>query len=42
MDISQNKIPIIEWENTIGILFHSEEMANHFKIYFDSIWNLSA
>jgi hypothetical protein len=42
MDIFQNKILIIEWENTIGILMHSEEMANHFKNYFDSILNLSA
>ena len=42
MDIFQNKILIIEWENTIGILIHSEEMANHFKNYFDSIWNLSS
>ena len=41
MDTFQNKIPIIESENTIGILMHSEEMANHFKNYFDSISNLS-
>jgi hypothetical protein len=30
MDIFQNKILIIEWENTIGILMHSEEMAKPF------------
>lgn len=41
MDIFRDKILMIEWENKIGIFISSDEMANHFKNYFDSIWYLA-
>jgi sugar-specific transcriptional regulator TrmB len=41
MDIFRDKILMIEWENKIGLLISSEEMSNHFKNYFDSIWILA-
>jgi HTH-type transcriptional regulator, sugar sensing transcriptional regulator len=41
MDIFRDKVLMIEWENKIGVLISSEEMANHFKNYFDSIWLLA-
>ena len=41
MDIFQDKILMISWDNTSGILIYSEEMANHFRNYFDSIWKIA-
>ena len=41
MDIFRDKILMIEWENKIGVLISSDEMTNHFKNYFDSIWLLA-
>jgi HTH-type transcriptional regulator, sugar sensing transcriptional regulator len=41
MDIFKNKLLIISWENVIGILISSKEIAGHFHKYFDSIWRLA-
>ena len=41
MDIFRDKILMIEWKNKIGVLISSDEMTNHFKNYFDSIWLLA-
>jgi sugar-specific transcriptional regulator TrmB len=41
MDIFKDKLLIISWENVIGILISSKEIAGHFRIYFDSIWKLA-
>ena len=41
MDIFKDKLLIISWENVIGILISSKEIAGHFRSYFDSIWKLA-
>jgi predicted transcriptional regulator len=41
MDIFKDKLLIISWENVIGILISSKEIAGHFRNYFDSIWKLA-
>jgi hypothetical protein len=42
MDILRDKLLIISWNNTAtGILIISEEIAEHFKIYFDKIWDIA-
>ena len=41
MDIFKDKLLIISWENVIGILISSKEIAGHFRNYFDSVWKLA-
>ncbi len=41
MDIFKDKLLIISWENVIGILISSKEIAGHFRNYFDNIWKLA-
>jgi HTH-type transcriptional regulator, sugar sensing transcriptional regulator len=40
-DIFGDKMLIIAWESTTGILISSKEITDHFKQYFDSIWKLA-
>jgi HTH-type transcriptional regulator, sugar sensing transcriptional regulator len=43
MDIFRDKLLIISWNNTVtGILIVSEEIAEHFKSYFDKIWEIAS
>jgi HTH-type transcriptional regulator, sugar sensing transcriptional regulator len=43
MDIFRDKLLIISWNNTAtGILIVSEEIAEHFKSYFDKIWDMAS
>jgi sugar-specific transcriptional regulator TrmB len=43
MDIFKDKLLIISWNNTAtGILIVSEEIAEHFKSYFDKIWDMAS
>ena len=42
MDLLRHKLLIISWANIItGILITSNEIAAHFKDYFDSIWKIA-
>jgi sugar-specific transcriptional regulator TrmB len=41
MDIFKDKLLIISWQNVIGILISSKEIAGHFRNYFDSVWKLA-
>jgi predicted transcriptional regulator len=41
MDIFKDKLLLISWENATGILISSNEIAEHFRNYFDSIWELA-
>ena len=42
MDILRDKLLIISWNNiATGILIISEEIAEHFKNYFDRIWEIA-
>ena len=41
MDIFKDKLLIISWENVVGILISSKEIAGHFRNYFDSIWKVA-
>src|ERR671919_609640 len=42
MDILRDKLLIISWNNSAtGILIISEELAEHFKSYFDKIWDIA-
>jgi sugar-specific transcriptional regulator TrmB len=42
VDIIGDKILLISWkEKPLGILIHSQEIAENFKDYFDNIWKLS-
>lgn len=41
MDIFKDKLLIISWENVVGILISSKEIAGHFRNYFNSIWKLA-
>jgi len=43
MDIFRDKLLIISWNNTAtGILIVTEEIAEHFKGYFDKIWEMAS
>ena len=42
MDIFDDKILMVSWENATGILISSREISNHFKRYFDSIWQIAS
>ncbi len=39
MDIFENKILLVTWDLPTGILITSSELSNHYKDYFDEIWN---
>lgn len=41
MDIFGDKMLIIAWESTMGILISSKEITDHFKLYFDSVWKMA-
>ena len=41
MDIFKDRMLIISWSTKTGILISSKEIADHFKEYFDSIWNIA-
>jgi hypothetical protein len=42
MDILRDKLLIISWNSiATGILIISEEIAEHFKSYFDKIWEVA-
>lgn len=41
MDIFGDKMLIIAWESTTGILISSKEITDHFKLYFDSLWKIA-
>src|SRR5690606_6242357 len=41
MDIFGDKMLIIAWESTTGILISSKEITEHFKLYFDSLWKIA-
>jgi sugar-specific transcriptional regulator TrmB len=41
MDIFGDKMLIIAWESTTGILISSKEITDHFKLYFDNIWQMA-
>jgi hypothetical protein len=42
IDIIKNNLLIITWANVTGILVTSKKIAEHFKNYFDSIWNMAS
>ena len=39
MDIFENKILLVSWDQPTGILITSFELSNHYKAYFDEIWD---
>ncbi len=39
IDIFQDKVLLISWKNTTGILITSEELAENYRAYFYSVWN---
>ena len=41
MDIFGDKMLVIAWESTTGILISSKEITDHFKQYFDSVWQMA-
>ena len=41
MDIFKDKLMIISWESQTGILISSQDIADHFRKYFDSIWEIA-
>jgi predicted transcriptional regulator len=41
MDIFGDKMLIIAWESATGILMTSKEITDHFKQYFDSVWQMA-
>jgi predicted transcriptional regulator len=42
MDIFKDKVLVVSWQSKpIGILITSDEIADHFKRYFDSLWAIS-
>ena len=41
MDIFGDKMVIIAWESTMGILISSKEITDHFMLYFDCIWKMA-
>jgi sugar-specific transcriptional regulator TrmB len=41
MDIFVNKLLIVDWKTTTGILITSSEITGIFAEYFDSIWKIS-
>jgi hypothetical protein len=41
MDIFKDRMLIISWSTKTGILISSKEITDHFKEYFDSIWNIA-
>jgi sugar-specific transcriptional regulator TrmB len=41
MDIFGDRMLIIAWESTTGILISSKEITDHFKRYFDSLWQIA-
>lgn len=41
MDIFKDRLLIISWSSKIGILISSREISDHFKEYFDSVWNIA-
>src|SRR5215210_248273 len=41
MDIFKDRMLIISWSTKTGILISSKEIADHFKEYFDNIWNIA-
>jgi hypothetical protein len=41
MDIFKDRLLIISWSTKIGILISSKEISDHFKEYFDSVWNIA-
>ena len=40
MDIFDNKILLVSWDQPTGFLITSLELSNHYKDYFDEIWDL--
>lgn len=41
MDIFGDKMLMVSWENTAGILVSSKEITDHFTQYFDSVWKVA-
>ena len=42
MDIFKDKVLVVSWQSRpTGILITSDEIADHFKRYFDSLWVIS-
>jgi HTH-type transcriptional regulator, sugar sensing transcriptional regulator len=42
MDIFKDKVLVVSWQSKpIGILITSNEIADHFKRYFDSLWAMA-
>jgi HTH-type transcriptional regulator, sugar sensing transcriptional regulator len=42
MDIFKDKVLVVSWQSKpLGILITSDEIADHFKGYFDSLWAIS-
>ena len=41
MDMFKDRLLIISWSAKIGILISSREIADQFKEYFDSVWNIA-
>ena len=41
MDIFKDRMLIIDWSSKTGILISSNEISDHFRKYFDSIWNIA-
>ncbi len=41
MDIFGDKMLMVSWENTTAILITSTEITDHFKQYFDSVWQIA-
>ena len=39
IDIFENKILLVSWDQPTGILITSFELSNHYKAYFDEIWD---
>lgn len=38
IDICQNKMLLISWEDSMGVLIKSQEMADNLRQYFNSVW----
>lgn len=42
MDVFKDKLLMVSWDAKIGILVTSQEIADHFRGYFDSVWAMAS
>ena len=41
IDIFADRVLMVSWDSATGILVSSKEITDHFKQYFDSIWEIA-